>query len=182
MPGKTDLSKLNCSLARTLEVVGDWWTLLIIRDAFLGVRRFGDFQRSLGIAKNILAIRLERLAVNDILTRGGSEKRPVYQLTERGQALLPAMIALMQWGDAWLSAERPPVLVTDEQGRPVSPLRLKSAGDEVNAETVRFHPGPGATARTRAFFSELSMSSDASDASDSATIKSASRRRPRQGR
>ena len=55
MPGKTDLSELNCSLARTLEVVGDWWTLLIIRDAFLGVRRFGDFQKSLGIAKNILA-------------------------------------------------------------------------------------------------------------------------------
>ena len=77
MPGKTDLSKLNCSLARTLEVVGDWWTLLIIRDAFLGVRRFGDFQRSLGIAKNILATRLERLTVNDILMRGGSEKRPV---------------------------------------------------------------------------------------------------------
>jgi DNA-binding HxlR family transcriptional regulator len=182
MPGKTDLSKLNCSLARTLEVVGDWWTLLIIRDAFLGVRRFGDFQRSLGIAKNILAKRLERLAVNGILKRGGSEKRPVYQLTERGQALLPAMIGLMQWGDAWLSAERPPVLVTDEKGRQVSPLRLKSGCDEVSAKTVRFHPGPGATARTRAFFSELSRSSDASDAADSATIKGASRRRPRQGR
>src|SRR6478735_10581490 len=55
MPGKTDLSELNCSLARTLEIVGDWWTLLIIRDAVLGVRRFGDFQKSIGIAKNILA-------------------------------------------------------------------------------------------------------------------------------
>ena len=61
MPGKTDLSELNCSLARTLEVVGDWWTLLIVRDAFLGVRRFGDFQKSLGIAKNILAARLSLL-------------------------------------------------------------------------------------------------------------------------
>jgi DNA-binding HxlR family transcriptional regulator len=179
MPGKTDLSKLNCSLARTLEVVGDWWTLLIIRDAFLGVRRFGDFQRSLGIAKNILATRLERLVVNDILKRGGSEKRPVYQLTERGRALLPAMVALMQWGDSWLSAERPPVLVTDEEGRPVLPLHLRSGGDEVSAETVRFHPGPGATARTRAFFGELSLSSDAGIASDSAEVKGASRRRPR---
>ena len=182
MPGKTDLSKLNCSLARTLEVVGDWWTLLIIRDAFLGVRRFGDFQKSLGIAKNILATRLERLAANDILQRGGPEKRPVYQLTERGQALLPAMIALMQWGDAWLSAERPPVLVTDAKGKPVSPLHLRSGGEEVRAETVRFHPGPGSTARTRAFFAELSRSGDASGASGSATIRSASRRRPRQGR
>jgi DNA-binding HxlR family transcriptional regulator len=182
MPGKTDLSKLNCSLARTLEAVGDWWTLLIIRDAFLGVRRFGDFQRSLGIAKNILATRLEHLVVNGILQRGGSEKRPVYQLTERGHALLPAMVALMQWGDTWLSAERPPVLVTDAQGRPVSPLHLQSGDDEVRAETVRFHPGPGATARTRAFFGELSRSRDAGAASGSATIRSASRRRPRQGR
>ena len=117
--------------------------------------------------------------MNDILKRGGSEKRPVYQLTERGHALLPAMVALMQWGDTWLSAERPPVLVTDEQGRPVLPLHLRSGGDEVSVETVRFHPGPGATARTRAFFSELSLSSDASIASDSAEVKGASRRRPR---
>jgi DNA-binding HxlR family transcriptional regulator len=182
MPGKTDLSELNCSLARTLEVVGDWWTLLIVRDAFLGVRRFGDFQKSLGIAKNILAARLERLAANGILERGGSEKRPVYQLTDRGRALLPAMVALMQWGDRWVSANKPPVVVTDEEGRPVSPVHLRSGGDEVSAETVRFHPGPGATARTRAFFSELSLSSDADVASDSAEVRSASRRRPHQRR
>jgi DNA-binding HxlR family transcriptional regulator len=182
MPGKTDLSELNCSLARTLEVVGDWWTLLIVRDAFLGVRRFGDFQRSLGIAKNILATRLERLVRNDILKRGGSEKRPVYGLTDKGHALLPAMVALMQWGDRWVSANKPPVLVTDEEGRPVSPVRLKSGADDVSAETVRFHPGPGATARTRAFFGELSLSSDAAVGSDSAEVRSASRSRPRQGR
>ena len=89
MPGKTDLSELNCSLARTLEIVGDWWTLLIIRDAFLGVRRFGDFQRSLGIAKNILATRLERLCEGGILERGGPERRPLYQLTERGAGWCP---------------------------------------------------------------------------------------------
>jgi len=155
MPGKTDLSELNCSLARTLEVVGDWWTLLIIRDAFLGVRRFGDFQRSLGIAKNILATRLEHLAESGILTRGGSEARPTYQLTERGCELLPAMIALMQWGDKWLSRNTPPVRVTDEKGRPVATVKLRSAGGDVAARTVRFHPGPGADARTRAFFSEI---------------------------
>jgi DNA-binding HxlR family transcriptional regulator len=176
MPGKTDLSELNCSLARTLAVVGDWWTLLIVRDTFLGVRRFGDFQKSLGIAKNILAARLELLTANDILKRGGSEKRPVYALTESGRALLPAMVALMQWGDRWASANKPPVLVTDEAGQPVSPVNLKSGGDEVSAETVRFHPGPGATARTRAFFSKLPLSSDAAGASDSAAVRTASRR------
>jgi DNA-binding HxlR family transcriptional regulator len=158
MPGKTDLSELNCSLARTLEVVGDWWTLLIVRDAFLGVRRFGDFQRSLGIAKNILAVRLERLAASGILARRGPDRRPVYQLTERGRALLPAMVALMQWGDKWVSADKPPVLVTDAKGRPVAAVRLKGLDGDVSAETVRFHPGPGATARTRAFFDELSRS------------------------
>jgi DNA-binding HxlR family transcriptional regulator len=165
MPGKTDLSELNCSLARTLEVVGDWWTLLIVRDAFLGVRRFGDFQKSLGIAKNILSVRLERLTANGILDRGGSERRPAYQLTERGRALLPAMVALMQWGDRWVSANKPPVLVTDERGRPIASVKLKSGGGDVTAQTVRFHPGPGATARTRAFFDELSQSSGSAAAS-----------------
>jgi DNA-binding HxlR family transcriptional regulator len=181
MPGKTDLSELNCSLARTLEIVGDWWTLLIVRDAFLGVRRFGDFQRSLGIAKNILAVRLERLAMNGILERGGSDRRPAYQLTDGGRALLPAMVALMQWGDSWASANKPPVIVTDAKGRPVSPVHLKSGDDEVSAETVRFHPGPGATARTRAFFSELSLTGGAAVA-NSADLKTASRRRPRRRR
>jgi DNA-binding HxlR family transcriptional regulator len=165
MPGKTDLSELNCSLARTLAVVGDWWTLLIVRDAFLGVRRFGDFQRSLGIAKNILATRLERLATNGIIERGGSEKRPVYRLTEKGRALLPAMVALMQWGDRFVSADKPPVIVTDERGRQVASVQLKSGGGEVSAESVRFHPGPGATPRTRAFFNELSGSSGSAAAS-----------------
>lgn len=156
MPGKTDLSELNCSLARTLEAVGDWWTLLIVRDAFLGVRRFGDFQRSIGIAKNILAARLERLTASGILDRSGPERRPVYQLTEKGRALLPAMVALMQWGDRWMSANKPPVIATDEKGSAVANVTLKSGRGDVTAETVRFHPGPGATLRTRAFFEELS--------------------------
>jgi len=158
MPGKTDLSELNCSLARTLEIVGDWWTLLIVRDAFLGVRRFGDFQTSLGIAKNILATRLDRLVTNDILARDGTAKRPVYRLTERGRALLPAMVALMQWGDRWASEDSPPVIVTDDQGREVRSVRLQSTAGDVSADSVRFHPGSGATARTRAFFDQLSRS------------------------
>jgi DNA-binding HxlR family transcriptional regulator len=155
MPGKTDLSELNCSLARTLEVVGDWWTLLIIRDAFLGVSRFGDFQRSLGIAKNILAARLERLTACGIMARSGSDARPTYRLTERGRELMPAMVALMQWGDRWVSANNPPVAVTDDKGRPVAPVKLRSAGGDVSAQSVRFRPGPGANARTRGFFKQL---------------------------
>jgi len=155
MPGKTDLSELNCSLARTLDVVGDWWTLLIIRDAFLGVSRFGDFQRSLGIAKNILSTRLERLTESGIMARDGSDARPTYQLTERGRELMPALVALMQWGDRWVSANNPPVAVTDDKGRPVAPVKLRSAGGDVSAQSVRFRPGPGANARTRGFFQQL---------------------------
>jgi hypothetical protein len=68
------------------------------------------------------------------------------------------MVALMQWGDRWVSAGNPPVLVTDEKDRLVAPVKLKSGGGEVTAQTVRFHPGPGATARTRAFFNALSRS------------------------
>jgi DNA-binding HxlR family transcriptional regulator len=158
MPGKTDLSELNCSLARSLDIVGDWWTLLIVRDAFLGVRRFGDFQRSLGIAKNILATRLDRLCADGILARSGSDKRPLYHLTDKGSGLLPAMVALMQWGDRWASGNKPPVIVTDAQGRPVKQVRLQGARGDLDAEAVRFSPGPGATARTRAFFDELSSS------------------------
>lgn len=158
MPGKTDLSELNCSLARTLEIVGDWWTLLIIRDAFVGVRRFGDFQKSLGIAKNILAARLERLCTDHILERGGSDTRPLYRLTDKGRGLVPALVALMQWGDGWASGGKPPVIVTDQQGRPISPVKLRSRGGDVDVQSVRFSPGPGATARTRAFFEALSSS------------------------
>jgi DNA-binding HxlR family transcriptional regulator len=156
MPGKTDLSALNCSLARSLEIVGDWWTLLIVRDAFLGVSRFGDFQKSLGIAKNILADRLEGLTANGVIERRGSPNRPTYRLTDKGRALLPAVVALMQWGDQWASAGNPPIVATDENGQPVEPVELRRAGETVNAGTIRFHAGPGATARTRAFLDELS--------------------------
>lgn len=155
MPGKTNLAELNCSLARTLDVVGDWWTLLIVRDAFLGVRRFGDFQDSLGIAKNILTVRLQRLCDTGIMTRSGPERRPIYQLTEKGRGLLPAMVALMQWGDRWASANKPPVIVTDARGRPIAPVKLRSDREDVTEQDVRFGAGPGANARTRAFLDAL---------------------------
>src|SRR5271165_6091981 len=128
MPGKTDLSKLNCSVAGALSIVGDWWSLLIVRDALLGVRRFGEFQQSLSLAKNILADRLRRLVDDGVLSRDGPERRPLYHLTEKGRALAPVVVALMQWGDRWVSGGRPPVVVTDAQGRQVDPVELQAAG------------------------------------------------------
>jgi DNA-binding HxlR family transcriptional regulator len=157
MPAKKDLSRLNCSLARALDAVGDWWTLLIVRDAFFGLTRFGDFQKSSGIARNILASRLEALVKAGILDRTGTETRPLYELTVKGRELLPALVALMQWGDIWLSDGVPPVDLTDEQGHPVLPVRVESqTGQIMTAETVRFRPGPGANAETAHFLANRS--------------------------
>ncbi|MGV8864811.1 MAG: winged helix-turn-helix transcriptional regulator [Pseudomonas sp.] len=96
------LEENQCPIARSLNLVGDWWTLLIIRDAFSGVRRFGDFQKQLGIAKNILSTRLKSLVEDEILkisyeVEGGHGE---YLLTEKGKALLPVLVTLAQWGEA----------------------------------------------------------------------------------
>lgn len=153
MPGKTDFSDFNCSLARALGAVGDWWTLLILRQAFFGTRRFSDFQRSLGIARNILATRLDALTRNGVLTRDGTTRRPLYALTAKGEELLPAMVALMQWGDKWESGNNPPVLLGDDGGRPLQKIALSSQdGTPVTAANIRFAPGPGANAATRQYF------------------------------
>jgi DNA-binding HxlR family transcriptional regulator len=152
MAAKTDLSRFNCSLARALGAVGDWWTLLILRDAFFGSTRFSQFHRSLGIARNILAARLDALVAAKILTRAGTPARPVYALTEKGRDMLPALVALMQWGDRWESANRPPVLLTDASGRKLQRVVATTRTGPVTADTIRFSPGPGATRATRAFF------------------------------
>jgi DNA-binding HxlR family transcriptional regulator len=103
-----------CSVAGTLESIGERWTMLVVRDAFLGVRRFDDFQRSLGIARNVLSARLGRLVEDGILERIRYQERPdryEYGLTEKGLDLWPILVALIQWGDRHVnSADRPLVL------------------------------------------------------------------------
>jgi DNA-binding HxlR family transcriptional regulator len=155
MPGKTDLARLNCSLARALNVVGDWWTLLIVRDAALGVQRFGEFRESLGLARNILADRLQRLVEAEVLRREGPAARPTYVLTEKGRALLPALAALMQWGDAWASPDGAPVEITDADGRAIAPVRIEGAEGPLDPGSVRFRPGPGADPKTCAFLARM---------------------------
>lgn len=105
--------------------MGDWWSLLIVRDAFDGLRRFGEFQRSLGVAKNILASRLKSLVVHDVLTLvPASDDSPyaVYVLTEKGKALFPVIVSLRQWGEAFLFRKDEPhsVLVESRRGRPIA--------------------------------------------------------------
>ena len=109
-----DYEGQNCSIARALEVVGERWTLLIIRDVFLGIRRFDDIQRDLGVARNILQARLTRLVEEGILVKRPYHQRPLrceYRLTEKGADLWPVLVALLQWGDRYaLEGERPMVL------------------------------------------------------------------------
>lgn len=156
MPGKTNLATFNCSLARALNEVGDWWTLLIIRDAFLGTRRFSEFQRGLGLARNTLSDRLERLCTAGVMIRGGTMGRPLYSLSEKGRALAPALVALQQWGDQFASENRPPVILTDRRGRPLPRVGLFDRdGVVVDVDDLRFEPGPGADARTRVRFGAL---------------------------
>src|SRR5258708_6294921 len=95
------LDDSTCPVARSLDSIGDWWTLLIVRDAMLGIRRFSDFQRSLGLARNVLSARLKKMVADGVMTMApaadGTSYRE-YQLTEKGEALLPVLVAMRQWG------------------------------------------------------------------------------------
>jgi DNA-binding HxlR family transcriptional regulator len=125
---RKNLQEAICPIARTLDMVGDWWTLLIVRDAFGGLARFGDFQKSLGLAKNILSARLRTLVANGILEKrppadGGA--RDEYRLTHKGRRLRVVLIALRQWGEDHLFAEGEPMMVaSDRDNRPLARLRL----------------------------------------------------------
>ena len=103
---------MNCSLAQSLEIIGEWWTPLILRDAVMGVSRFEQFQARLGIARNVLTQRLDTLVEHGLMERVPYQERPVryeYRLTPMGRGLWPALQMLRQWGDQWLAPEGPPV-------------------------------------------------------------------------
>lgn len=153
---RKSFSGMNCSIARSLEEVGEWWTLLIVRECTRGQSRFDEFQQALGIARNVLAARLARLTDLGILERFPLPERAGtegYRLSAKGEDLYPIVVALMQWGDRWLAKDgKPPVsLVDDRNGRPIEPLVVRSKGGRaLSFREVRSTPGPGATGRTQA--------------------------------
>lgn len=116
---RTSLANIACSLARTFQVIGEWWTPLLLRDLFLGVTRFEDLRRDLGIASNVLTERLATLTEHGIVERRQYQANPArfeYLLTEKGQELFPAFAVLLSWGDKWESAvEGPPALLVHER-------------------------------------------------------------------
>ncbi|MGF6505841.1 winged helix-turn-helix transcriptional regulator [Paraburkholderia sp. 32] len=145
---------MNCSIARALDEVGEWWTLLIVRECTQGTTRFDEFQRQLGIARNILTARLERLIELEIIERYPLAKRANtfgYRLTAKGTDLCPTLVALMQWGDRWLATngEAPISLVEDVSGQPIEPMVIRGPnGGGLTFQEIRYAPGPGATETT----------------------------------
>lgn len=143
-----DEAEHDCSIQRTLDVIGDRWTLLILRDVFRGVRRFSRIHEDLGIAKNLLTDRLVALVDAGIVEKVPYQDRPVrheYRLTDKGRALSPALLALMRWGDAWCRDEAAPTeLVHDECG---TRLELQPwcthCNEAVPPIRIRSRPGPG---------------------------------------
>ena len=151
----------NCSVAQALEVLGDWWTLLVVREAMFGTRRFADFAAELGISKNILTRRLAHLVARGVLEQvdaGVHGTRYEYQLTAMGKDLATVVTALRQWGDRWVFGEdKEPIVVCDRRtGRPVPPLRIRGEdGAPLSARELEVRAGPGASKRTRARLARL---------------------------
>lgn len=147
---RRDYPGLDCSVAKALEVIGERWSLLIVRDVMHGHRRFGEMQESLGIARNVLSARLERLVEEDILERRAySESPPRYEyfLTEKGLDLWPALIALLNWGDRYSPSPDGPrrLIVHKGCGGTVSDRGIcESCGKVLHARDAKQVPGPGA--------------------------------------
>lgn len=145
-----DYAGQNCSIARTLEVVGERWTLLIVRDAMLGYTRFDHFSERLGLAPNVLTRRLRALVDGGIMERRPYQERPVrheYVLAERGRALLPVVLSLMAFGDAHLAPDGAPAQARHHGcGGTLAPdARCGTCGEIVDARMVEWWYGPGSS-------------------------------------
>jgi DNA-binding HxlR family transcriptional regulator len=146
-----DYAGQNCSIAGTLELIGERWTLLILRDAFHRVRRFEDFQRRLGIARNVLSNRLQTLVEAGILERRLYQEHPAryeYRLTEKGIDLWPVLVTLSQWGDKYVAENGPPVLIEHKScgGLVDDHLTCDRCGARLGARDCVPREGPGRAA------------------------------------
>jgi DNA-binding HxlR family transcriptional regulator len=137
-----------CSIARTLAILGERWTLLVLRQSFAGVRRYDEFQRTLGIARNVLADRLQTLVGEGILERRAYQERPrrfEYRLTQKGRDLYPVIVALMEWGDRYLAPDGPPMLLVHNRcGKETRPHFVCSeCGEPIDPREMTPKAGPG---------------------------------------
>jgi DNA-binding HxlR family transcriptional regulator len=144
-----ELSEEACPVARGLSVVGDRWTMLVLRDCFLGIRRFEQLQERLGITRHVLADRLRKLEAAGVLRRERYSERPAryeYRLTEKGKDLYPVLLSLIGWANRHVPSDGPPPfeLVSRETGRKVKPVLVDAkSGEPMNHRTVRALPKGG---------------------------------------
>jgi DNA-binding HxlR family transcriptional regulator len=146
---RTSFARMHCSLARGLDLIGDWWSPLIVRDLFLGVARFDELVEDLGISRNLLTRRLNGLVRNGIVERRAYQRKPkryAYRLTEAGRDLVPAILALTAWGDRWARPKEgsPMLFVHRTCGRRFEPqVTCSACGEVVSADAVETLAGPG---------------------------------------
>jgi DNA-binding HxlR family transcriptional regulator len=153
---RTSLEQAECPIARSLDAIGDWWSLLIIRDAFLGLRRFSEFQKNIGLAKNILTVRLRALVDHGILKTAPASDGSAYQeyvLMPKGRAVFPVLVALRQWSEEFSFApgECPTLLVDRNKGKPVRKLELRAGDGRLLGDgETEVKPNPAVKRRRRA--------------------------------
>jgi DNA-binding HxlR family transcriptional regulator len=149
---RTSFADMQCSIARTLDRIGDWWTLLILRDIAVGLHRFDELVEDLGISRNLLTRRLSHLVDHGIVTREPYSRRPLrhrYVLTEAGWDLVPIGAAIAAWGDRWATPEGgPPVrFVHTTCGEPFTPqVSCSACGEAIDPHQVAYRAGPGGRA------------------------------------
>lgn len=141
---RTRFDDWPCPIARTTDLVGDWWTPLVMRQAFLGCRRFDQFQESLGVSRAVLTTRLDRLVEEGMLERCPYQERPVrheYRLTDKGRAFWDVLAAMWRWGQDWLPDEADPVLVDRKTGERVRPRVVDEAtGEPLDLRRLTLRP------------------------------------------
>jgi len=140
---------MHCSVAQCLEIVGEWWSLLIIRDVFLGITRFDEMQERLGISRNVLNQRLARLVSEGVLVKVAYSEHPPrfdYRLTDKGRDLWPVITTMRQWGDKYAAPNGPPMELIHKSCGHVSQATAvcSECGEPMGARDVRALPGPGA--------------------------------------
>ena len=146
---RKSFSDMHCSIAQSLEVVGEWWSLLIVRDAFLGVTRFDEFQERLGISRNVLNQRLAHLVEHGALVKVPYSEHPPrhdYRLTDKGRDLWPVITTLRQWGDRYAAPDGPPLQLIHNGCGETADTRMvcQACGQPIGPRDVKAIPGPGA--------------------------------------
>jgi DNA-binding HxlR family transcriptional regulator len=149
---RTSFADMTCSIARTLDIAGEWWSPLILRDVHLGITRFDDLRRDLGISRKVLSERLERLVEHGVLERRAYSERPPrgdYVLTQKGRELVDVLLAMVAWGDRWTAGEAgPPLLLRHRACGELTQAEIRCArcGEPLHAGEVTVEPGPGGSA------------------------------------